>query len=126
MRTIPASLRPGIRALTKGRKPGDVLARLDIDPYRVSFGNASTHVLAPRLDEPSVHAVPIAPGGRLFARFPVACHIRLLRDGRPIAGATSDRLEHPVAERGVYRVEGWLTLDGEERPWLYSNPIYVH
>jgi hypothetical protein len=162
MRTIPASLRPGIRALTKGRKPGDVLARLDVDPYRVSFRNMSTHILAPRLDEPSVRealragrayvahdwicdpsgfrfewlaegslgvmgdAVPVAPGGRLFARFPAACHIRLLRDGRPIAEATSDRLEHPVAERGVYRVEGWLTLDGEERPWIYSNPIYVH
>lgn len=161
MRTIPASLRPGIRAMTKGRRPGDVLARLDVDPYRVSFRNASTHVLAPRLDEPSVRdalraghayvahdwicdpsgflfgwlaegtlgamgdAVPLAPGGQVFAQFPVACHIRLLRDGRSIAEATSDRLEHPVAERGVYRVEGWLTLDGEERPWVYSNPIYV-
>ena len=23
------------------------------------------------------------------------------------------------------RVEGWLKLDGEDRPWIYSNPIYV-
>jgi len=22
-------------------------------------------------------------------------------------------------------IEGWLTVDGEQRPWIYSNPIYV-
>src|SRR5207248_9818450 len=33
MRTVPAARRPGVRALTKGRQPGDVLARLDFDPY---------------------------------------------------------------------------------------------
>ena len=27
--------------------------------------------------------------------------------------------------QGVYRVEGWLTVDTEERPWIYANPIYV-
>ncbi len=161
MRTVAAGLRPGIRAMTKGRKPGDILARLDVDPYRVSFRNASTHVLAPRLDEPSIRdalraghayvahdwicdssgfrfewvagearglmgdAVASAPGGRVVAQFPAPCHIRLLRDGRAIAEATSDRIEHPVAGPGVYRVEGWLMLDGEERPWIYANPIYV-
>ena len=30
-----------------------------------------------------------------------------------------------MIETGVYRVEGWLKLDGEDRPWIYSNPIYV-
>ena len=30
-----------------------------------------------------------------------------------------------VAAAGVYRVEGWLKVDGEERPWIYSNPIYA-
>lgn len=161
MRTISASLRPGLRAMTRGRKPGDILARLDIDPYSVSFRNASTHVLAPRLDEPSIrdalrngHAfvghdwmcdpsgfrfewvagetrglmgdeVKPAPGGRLLAHFPVACHIRLLKGGQIVAESTSDRLDRAVTEPGVYRVEGWLTIDGEERPWIYSNPIYV-
>lgn len=28
-------------------------------------------------------------------------------------------------EPGAYRVEAWLKLDGEYRPWIYSNPIYV-
>ena len=50
---ISAALRPGIRALTKGHNPGDVLARLDIDPYHRSFRNQSTHILAQSLDEPA-------------------------------------------------------------------------
>ncbi len=54
LRTIPAILRPGIRALTKGHKAGDVLARLDIDPYHRSFRNMSTHILARKLSETAV------------------------------------------------------------------------
>jgi hypothetical protein len=34
-------------------------------------------------------------------------------------------LEFAVKEAGVYRLEGWLKLDGEFRPWLFANPIYV-
>lgn len=54
MRTFTATLRPGIRAMTKGRKPGDVLARLDLDPYHRSFRNVSTHVLASELTEDAI------------------------------------------------------------------------
>src|SRR5262249_20798555 len=56
MRKISAAVRPGIRDLTRGRKPGDTLVRLDIDPYFRSFRNVSTHVLAPKLDEPAIRA----------------------------------------------------------------------
>jgi len=34
-------------------------------------------------------------------------------------------MDHVIMGPGVYRVEGWLTLDGEERGWIYANPIYV-
>lgn len=164
MRDISASVRPGIRALTKGRKPGDVLARLDLDPYHRSFRNLSTHILAPALDEAAVRAAlraghayvshdwmcdptgfqfaltstsdasprvmmgderPFSPLASLVARFPAPCHIRLLSGGRVVAEGSGDRLEHRVTAPGVYRVEGWLALDGEERPWTYSNPIYL-
>jgi hypothetical protein len=37
----------------------------------------------------------------------------------------ADGLEHEVTAPGDYRVEGWLGVGGEERPWVYSNPIYV-
>ncbi|MHC5544380.1 histidinol phosphatase, partial [Singulisphaera rosea] len=69
--------------------------------------------------------VPFSPGGKLVAQFPVSCFIRLLNHGDVVADVTGDRLDHPLAGPGVYRVEGWLELDGELRPWVYSNPIYV-
>jgi hypothetical protein len=168
MRTISARLRPGIRALAKDHWPGDVLARLDLDPYHRSFQNVSTHILAPELNEASIrdalrggHAyvshdwmcdpsgfqfelttgagqtggfaraailgdeVKLAPPARLVAQFPVPCHIRLLNGGTVISERSADRLEYDVASPGVYRVEGWLELGGEERGWIYSNPIYV-
>jgi hypothetical protein len=36
-----------------------------------------------------------------------------------------ESLDHPVTRAGVYRVELWLPIGGERRPWLYSNPIYL-
>jgi hypothetical protein len=54
MRKVTAALRPGVRELIKGHKAGEVVARLDFDPYYRSFRNASTHLLAPRLDEAAI------------------------------------------------------------------------
>lgn len=164
-RTIAATFRPGIRAMTRGHKPQDVLVRLDLDPYSRSFRNVSTHILAPELTEPAIRRalreghvyvshdwicdptgfrfeasvngretatgpfmgdeVTLTPDLRLTAHLPVACRIRLIYNGRSINERHSDRLDFPVETPGVYRLEAWLTLDDEERPWIYTNPIYV-
>jgi hypothetical protein len=160
--TVDANRRPGIRALTKGHRPGDVLAKVDLDPYSRSFLNVSTHILATELNEPAIrrelregHAyvshdwmcdptgfrfelisgagksvimgdeAPLSPGARIKAEFPVPCKIRLMEGGRLVTEQMGDRLDVAVDAPGVYRVEGWLTLDGEDRGWIYSNPIYV-
>ncbi len=164
MRKITAGSRPGIKEMTKGRKPGDLLARVDLDPYHRSFWNSSTHILAPKLDEPTLrtalkagHAyvahdwmceatgfrfealtsdgktagimgdeVKYADGMKLSAQFPLACQTRLLRNGTPVSEtAGKDRVQFSVTESGVYRLEAWLTVDGEARPWVFANPIYV-
>jgi hypothetical protein len=159
---VDAKRRPGIRALTKGHRPGDVLAKVDLDPYSRAFRNVSTHILSTELDEPAIrralregHAyvshdwmcdptgfrfdlssgtgksaimgdeAPLSPDARLKAQFPVPCKIRLMEGGRVVNERTGDRLDVAVDAPGVYRVEAWLTLDGEDRPWIYSNPIYV-
>jgi hypothetical protein len=49
----------------------------------------------------------------------------LLRNGKVVATHTGESLDHPADGPGVYRVEAWLKLADEERPWIYSNPIYV-
>jgi len=160
MRKATAESHPGIRELTKGRKPGDEVARADLDPYYRSFRNAATHILAKELTESAIRSAlqqghafvshdwmcdatgfscllspptvalmgdetKFAKGQKLRARFPVACHIRLLRNGKVIMDVEGDQLESAVEGPGVYRVEGWLKLDGEDRCWIYSNPIYV-
>ena len=56
MRKITADVAPGVKEMTKGHKAGDVLAKLDFDPYYRSFRNSSTHVLAPKLDEAAIRA----------------------------------------------------------------------
>ena len=69
--------------------------------------------------------VPLRPGLTLAAEFPLECHIRVLRDGVELAWSRHSQVEHPIERAGVYRVEGWLEVDGEMRPWIYSNPLYV-
>ena len=161
MRTYTAAQRPRIPEMTKGRKPGDVLVKLDFDPYLRSFRNVSTHILARELTEAAIRsalrsghayvshdwmcdptgfrfqlsgadggaimgdAMLFAEDSELTAEFPVDCKIRLIRNGKEIWNGSGNEMRHAVSEAGVYRVEGWLHVDGEDRVWIYSNPIYV-
>lgn len=164
MRKVTTLLRPGIKEMTKDRKPGDILVRLDLDPYARSFRNCNTHIIAPKLDEPSIrtalkagHAyvthdwmadttgfrfdaidnagktigimgdeVKLAAGLKLGAKLTHPAFIRLLRHGKEVAKSEGKTdFEFEVKEPGVYRLEAWHKLDGEFRPWIYANPIYV-
>ena len=66
-------------------------------------------------------------GGALMlsAATPIKCAIKLIRNGEVIQSANTSRLEFEVRTPGVYRIEAWLEVDAEQRPWIYSNPIYV-
>ncbi len=164
MQTITAARRPGIKEMTRGHKRGDILAKLDFDPYFRSFRNASTHVLAPKLDELTLRAalkaghafvahdwmcdargfrydaldshgklaaimgdeLKLADGVKLTAKLPLPAYVRLLRHGEEVARSEGKAgFAFDVKEPGAYRLEVWLTLDGELRPWIFSNPIYV-
>ena len=62
----------------------------------------------------------------LTALFPLPATIRLIRNGEDIAVTEARRsLTHHLDRPGVYRVEGWLEVDGEWRTWIYSNPLYI-
>ena len=65
-------------------------------------------------------------GLELVATFPVPAYVRLLRAGVEVAKSDSTaEFKYHVEETGAYRLEAWLKLDGEFRPWIFSNPIYV-
>jgi hypothetical protein len=159
---VTADKVPGVAALVKGRKPGELIARLDFDPYERSLRYVSTHILAHELNEPAIRAalkqghafvahdwlcdstgfafvartgdkihsvmgdeVKIGRALRLSAATPIKCTIKLIRNGVVIETANTNRLDFQAKLSGVYRIEAWLDVDGEQRPWVYSNPIYV-
>src|SRR5262249_25555776 len=64
-------------------------------------------------------------GLKLRLAAPVSGAIKLFRNGALIQEAMADKLDFAVKEFGVYRAEIWLKVDGEERPWIYANPIRV-
>ena len=70
-------------------------------------------------------SVPMERATRLQVRLPVAAHVRFIHDGKVVHEADGTELEYQVKEPGAYRVEATLRADGEDRPWIYSNAIFV-
>lgn len=69
--------------------------------------------------------VSLAGKPSLTAHTDLPCEIRILRNGLEVSRGEGVDLVYQPQETGVYRVEAWVTLAGEKRPWIYSNPIYV-
>lgn len=161
-RKITTKQAPRVAEMLKGRQVGDVIAKLDFDPYERSLTFVATHILLKDVNEPAVrlalrqgHAfvahdwlcdstgfafvaekggkrigvmgdeVKLEPGLKLRLAAPATGIIKLFRDGKIIQEVSADKLDFVVKEAGIYRAEIWLTLDGEQRPWIYSNPIRV-
>jgi hypothetical protein len=152
---------PAIKLLTAGKKAGDLILDLDLDPYVYSFRHVSTHLLLNEVSEAEVrrtlsegrayvafdwiadptgfvfratHDADNWPIGsevvfdenvRLQAEAPLEGRFKLFRDGKVVHDQRGPAIDVPVENPGVYRVEVWLTLAGEERPWILTNPIYV-
>lgn len=151
-------------ALPLGGVGGAPLVAHTFDPYEISFGYVSTHLL---LDEGSAVSegtlVDALVKGRAYvafdwmadptgfrfgatgngkstpmggdaslddrptleARTTVASELRLLRNGEEIRRVEGSELSEKIVQPGVYRVEVWLQVGRESRPWIYSNPIFV-
>lgn len=161
-RKITTAQAPRIAEMLRGRQAGDVIAKLDFDPYERSLNFVATHILLNQLNEAAVRQalkqgrafvahdwlcdstgfafiaeqgnkrigvmgdeVKLGKGLKLRLAAPVAGTIKLFRNGQIIQEAQANKLDFAVTEAGVYRAEIWLTLDGEQRPWIYSNPIRI-
>ena len=61
----------------------------------------------------------------LVAEFPVDCAIRMLKNGTVVSESQGRRMVYAPDGPGVYRVEGWLRVDEEDRIWIYANPVYL-
>jgi hypothetical protein len=73
--------------------------------------------------------IELLDGVRLTATTPVKARVLLIKDGQVIHDEDGTlRREFSVNERGVYRVEVYLTQLGslvKDKPWIISNPIYI-
>lgn len=68
---------------------------------------------------------PFVGGTRLMARAPLPAFWKVFRNGAVVLEKRDSQLVYEAKETGVYRVEAWLEVDGELRPWIYSNVIRV-
>jgi len=62
---------------------------------------------------------------KIQASLPIPAKLKLIRNGVVVAQDTGAKFEYSPKEPGAYRLEAWLTVDGEERPWIFSNAIYA-
>ena len=69
--------------------------------------------------------VPMVRNTRLVATLPIAAKIKLIHNGTAVTETDGASLNFTPQESGAYRLEAWLSVDGEERPWIYSSPIYL-
>jgi acetyl esterase/lipase len=90
------------------------------DPTGFAFGAVNNLGVFP-MGDPAI----MMKGTRLMALAPVAAKLKLFQDGKIVQETTGTNLTFNVKEPGAYRVEAWLEVAGEERPWIYSNPVYL-
>lgn len=88
------------------------------DPTGFTFGAVNNLGVFPMGD-----AAPLAGKTRVTALLPVPAKLRLLLNGVVVQETTGTNLTYEAKEAGAYRLEARLAVDGEERPWIYSNPV---
>ncbi|MGQ0603816.1 MAG: CehA/McbA family metallohydrolase [Anaerolineales bacterium] len=71
--------------------------------------------------------LPNRTGVTLQISLPAPAEVRLLCNGQEALRREAQSLTHilPPRKTGVYRVEAHLPFKGQQRGWIYSNPLYV-
>jgi acetyl esterase/lipase len=90
------------------------------DPTGFAFGAANNLGVYPMGD-----TIPYLGTTRIAAVTPLPAKLKLIYNGKVVEETTGTNLLFAAKDPGAYRLEAWLTVDGEERPWIYSNPVYV-
>ena len=71
-------------------------------------------------------SIEMDAGATLQVLAPGRANIRLIRHGEVVAQAQNETtLTHMSIDPGAYRVECRINYMGQERGWIFSNPIYL-
>ena len=95
------------------------------DPTGFVYGARKGSDAKSKLDFLMGEEVPMADDLWLVAEFPLACDFKVIKNGQIVKEGQGRSFEFKPDGPGAYRAEGWLTVDGEERVWIYANPIFV-
>lgn len=116
---LPTVDEPAVRA---GLKAGRAYVAFDwmADPSGFVFQAVSAEGCWPMGSE-----LAFRPGLRLQAEAPLAGSIRLCKDGKVLTEVQERTFAWEVRAPGVYRLEVWLQVADERRPWILANPIFV-
>jgi len=90
------------------------------DPTGFVFGAVNNLGVFPMGD-----TAPMQGSTKLMGLVPVAAHLKLFHQGTLIAETNGTNLTFTAKKPGPYRLEAWLPVAGEERVWIYSNPVYL-
>ena len=63
---------------------------------------------------------------KVMALTPQPAKLRLFRGSVMVQETTGTNLTFESKETGDFRLEASLVIKGEERPWIYSNPVYLN
>ena len=63
---------------------------------------------------------------QLSVSCPEKALIRIIRNGSEWLHEAGSHFSAPLKETGVYRVEIFLKSAGKLRPWIFSNPVFIH
>jgi acetyl esterase/lipase len=90
------------------------------DPTGFAFGAVNNLGVFP-MGDPAI----IMKNTRLVALTPISARLTLFHNGKIVQETTGTNLTFTAKDPGAYRVEAWLEVAGEGRPWIYSNPVYL-
>lgn len=90
------------------------------DPTGFVFGAVNNLGVFPMGDP-----APLQGETRLVALCPVPARLKLFHRGQLVTQTNGTNLTFVATAPGPWRVEAWLPVGDEERPWIYSNPVYL-
>ena len=90
------------------------------DPTGFAFGAVNNLGVFPMGD-----SAPMQGTTSVVGLTPVPAWQRLIFEGRVVAETNGTNLTFKAKKPGAYRLEAWLEVAGESRPWIYSNPVYL-
>lgn len=90
------------------------------DPTGFAFGAANNLGVFTMGD-----SVPMLSATRLVAVTPLPAKLKLIHNGSVVKETVATNLTFEAKAEGAYRLEAWLSVDGEERPWIYANPVFL-